>query len=598
VWQWALGLAVGVSGARACRGGLVRLLTVGELRGLSDDEARTWLLAHGSQGFALRRVCYDQGPSQYQFLRSPFVQAGQEQDIDSASTPALEPVAVPAAEHPSGPIAQPNPTQVTSQPTNPPPTHVPFYYHPADITIDSEHAPVPVFRSPQRRVRLKLNSPSPEDIASNRNQDKTPIKTLLLHEAVAYPNRIQNRSPLVANQPQTIAVDPEAHSFLPGCIDFAYGTDKPGGMVIHTVTPLFTSQLADPTISSTLPPAAGGHALGAWGQGPLTEFLMRDPLHYQPPMNLAIEVRSCRFSKNTQKDFYRADLVFDDVLGTVNRHAGSLFTPKDSPDPSPDPPFTFNPQSILILSRVGDQLFVIDQDSDFIPCDETKLIYILYHQNDKDFLSGRAQSPNGSSYSFKLNGLQLDEPVMPASLAGDTLCLSVFRLAIDASPDSNVNNLAIAWEVKQTTSQDDGDTWFYSYFNEDPLKVQTQIKSLPIRVMPTLANPKVAVVLQKHNVDTSQPKVRKEATELFGSVSSSRLSFSAPTSDEPQKLCIYSQQHVSWELRDADWLINCNDREKTSVIVVKYLPDGGAFAAFKTVEMPTANPWPRLFALM
>lgn len=29
MWQWALGLAVGVSGARACRGGLVRLLTVG-----------------------------------------------------------------------------------------------------------------------------------------------------------------------------------------------------------------------------------------------------------------------------------------------------------------------------------------------------------------------------------------------------------------------------------------------------------------------------------------------------------------------------------------------------------------------------------------
>jgi hypothetical protein len=61
VWEWALGLAVGVSGARACRGVLVRLLTVGEGSELHDGSGQFLRRRLTPTGMALRKLIRSSG---------------------------------------------------------------------------------------------------------------------------------------------------------------------------------------------------------------------------------------------------------------------------------------------------------------------------------------------------------------------------------------------------------------------------------------------------------------------------------------------------------------------------------------------------------
>jgi hypothetical protein len=563
------------------------------LRGLSDDEARTWLLAHGSQGFPVRRVCIDQGPSRYQFLRSPFVQAAQDQEIISASTSELDSVVVSSAE----PQSTPNPllplSAASPKSSNSLPILFPYYYQPVDITSEPESTPVPVFRAPQRRVRLRLQLIYPNNPPTNTSQIENSMKTLLLHEAVAYPNRIHNSPPLNINQQQTRPEESGAHSFLPECIDFAYGTDKPGGMVIHSVTPRVTSMPSD----NTPQPATGDHVHGDWGQGPLTEFLMRDPLNYYPPKSSALQVRSCSILKD---NVYYAHLLYDDILGSIKQpdacplfNANDQSVPQDDP-PQADPPFTFNPKAIRILSRVGDQLFIIDQDSDFIPCDEARQIFILTKQSSKSFFDN-TPIPAGNRrdfYGFVLNGFQLPDPgnTVEQDESNNDFCLS--PLTIDHQVNGNsVESLALSWTV--TLNPPTGATpWFYCYFNRRFSTDLASVKTLPIRVMPTLATSKTAVVLQQSMQKNSKPEVIRESTELFGSANSSRLSFSPTSRGEDSKdLSLFVQYNVKWELRDHNWA-SCSTNQpevKTNVIVVKYLPDGASLYASKAVVMPNAN---------
>ncbi len=533
------------------------------LRGLSEDEARAWLLDHGSQGFPLRRVCFSEGPSRSQFLRSPFSLAGQDQDVDAQPAPPTGASdASPAGlmdDHSSAPL----------------PKHLPLYFQPVSCTADPTLAPAPRFRSPQRRARFKLTSLAASNSAPDPSSDAAAIQTVLLHEAVAYPNRVHNRVLFPSCQPDTTTSGQiDAHSFFPDVLDLAYGTDKPGAMILHALTPMQAF--------------ASSPAVDRWGKGPLTEFLMRDPRHDQPPEQSSLVIHSFAFCLDPDSLADCAELVFDDVLGCVLPPEGLLFQCSDPQPEASQPPFIFTPGAITIVSLVGDQIFVADRQSDFVPCSESRQVYILCPVEQLPFLETCTLDCNGTKYKFSFHGLHIALP-LPSVESQQDADVVVIPATIPASDNAaggtTVPSLKLYWTVSPVSESDPSQDFFCGYFNnnnETWVESDSALRGLPIRVMPSLVTPKVSVVLQRAQSGES-PSIIKESTALFGSLRSSALFFSPQRSD--RSLEVRSRYSVKWELRDPSWKSSQHnpDPSNTSLIVVKYFPDGASIFACKQV---------------
>lgn len=554
-------------------------------RGFNDDTARKWLLARGGQGFALRRVCRGVGPSSYQFFRSPFIHTELDAEIVASTNPASaesNPLSLPETVQQESP--NPNLPDRTKNDMGPLPERLSCRFDP--VSVEDTDPPRPSFIRPQRRVRLALTddasdqTPIPPLPATETSRS---LQTLIFREAVAYPHRIQNHfieSDLVssANQLECLATS-GSHSFFPGLLDVAYGTDKPGGMVAHTIIPQRYISTA-----TTLSPARY-----QWARGCMTEYLMRDPQQYQLPMDAFLHIRSCSFDKSDST----VHLLAEDILGVVEPPADQRILTLQQGVGEPAS-LSFNPAAIKLLSRVGDQVFEIQPDASFIPCDESRQFFLIYSCRN---------TPAGSLYpwTFNLGGVDSGSSNLnyQCNLEGLSLVSSVDLDLIDQGEfvacqimpsSSNATEVSLYWKILNISNEK---MTIASFFNGSNFLAEGQEpKSVPLRIMPTLVTPKLAIVLQKSlsNDDFSNTQRIREATALFGSVAQSdtRIIVDSRAPEHSVRFSVCSCFDVRWQLRDRSWVDNGSDENppKTAVILVKYYPDGQTLACSAMLTLP------------
>jgi hypothetical protein len=409
-------------------------------RGLQADELSSFLLATGSAGVVVKRLFEGAGPPQYKFPRSPFSAGVGEIPIGAQELP----LNLVCDLLPGPPLS--SPILLRDKPWS---DHVsPARYAPA---LDDSGPKLPVFSRDFRQVRFDLQ---------DYHASETKLRTLLLHEAVCYPNRIHN-------DPSQDAHDGSwkpTGSFHPQSLDLVYSVDKPGGMLTHSLEPRFDAEENR-------------------SRGLTTNFAMRDPRQVIIPPGAAIRVQS--LEKEADRQF---ELAFEEVLGSLKAPVVSV-SDLISLDGST---YTLNREAVLLITKVGDDVLAVPPDAPYLPLDKEvvkssapahRLVYLVTR--------GQLLTP----IIFRsLNFYPADVVIFQQKMLDDDFWITSLMV-----PAEN-NEFNLVWKSQEVVEPSMREIMLDYYGTGQDNIEQTKSpkpKQLDIRLIPALATPKLAVITRE-----------------------------------------------------------------------------------------------------
>jgi hypothetical protein len=514
-------------------------------RGISGDKLSAFLLATGSAGVVVRRLFQGAGPPEYHFPRSPFSAGVGEVSIPDPNLGSEDPIQrqlqAPAPPDPQAPV--PNGL------LNPSSIHLrhqswPNQVHSARYTPSLEPSVprLPAFNLDFRQVCFELQ----DDIAG-REQALTGQRTLLLQEAVCYPNRIQNDP---SHEKTDEGLSNSKGTFHPQCLDLVYGVDKPGGMLSHSVELRFTPQnLAQPST-----------------RGVTTMFSMRDPRQVIIPPGAALRIKTVKPDKSN------VELEFEEVLGTLMAPKVNL---SDAITRSENK-YILNREAVLVMTIVGDELIALPHDAPYLPLDKEPVqqksadVVESQHQFRRIYMVSRGRLSDAivcESHDFHLDEIELEYETPLTDPNNDTppidpnsyLYLSVVKFF--QTPDGKFQ---ITWKSTDNlplTSRQ-GILNYYGTGQDDLSKQyddKTNSKPLLPRLIPALATPKLGVVTSSINENTT---IRQDRMELFATAKGGTPNFRA-TQNMIEGANLYN---VSWRRSVMEG--------PNALHVIKYFADG------------------------
>jgi hypothetical protein len=421
-------------------------------RGLDVDQLSTFLLATGSAGVVVKRLFEGAGPPQYKFPRSPFSAGAGEIPIGvQGVTRNLANDLLQGPPHPSPILLRDKPW---------PDLVCPARYTP---TPDQSGPKLPAFSRDFRQVRFDLQDYDVSD---------TKLRTLLLHEAVCFADRIHN-------DPSQAADDDSwkpTGSFHPQSLDLVYSVDKPGGMFTHSLEPRF-------------------HAEENRSRGLITGFAMRDPRQVILPPGAAIRVQ-----RPSDKDDGQLELEFEEVLGSLMAPAVSVSDLIGLAGST----YTLNREAVLLMTKVGDELLAVPPDAPYLPLDMDSVevdssgrIFRLV------FLVTRGELTNPVScenLSFSISGTTIGKPYELENGFWNTP-LMVYEKTVE---NTEAEGFQLSWK-SDSIPLDAKRPLVLDYFgtgqdiiDDKPEEPEEHAPRLvKVRLIPVLATPKLAVITRE-----------------------------------------------------------------------------------------------------
>lgn len=506
-------------------------------RGINNDKLSAFLLSTGSAGVVVRRLFQGAGPPEYHFPRSPFSAGVGETSIPDSNGGSEEPIQRQLQALTSQDPQRPEPNGL-------PPIHLrdqpwPSKVHPARYTpsLGQSVPRLPAFNLDFRKVCFELQ----DNIQTNGSEQALlEQRTLLLQEAVCYPNRIQN-DPSHSHDETDEGLSKSKATFHPQCLDLVYAVDKPGGMLSHSVELRFTPE-NQPKNNS---------------RGVTTMFSMRDPRQVIIPAGAALRIKSVNVNQPESK----VDLEFEEVLGSLMapkvKLAGAIKKVGDT--------YILDREAVLVMSKVGDELIALPPDAPYLPLDKEseynddqlgpyRFIYMVTR--------GKPSEPiDCEGHKFVLNNIFIKSSIIPDN---DDLYISAIKFHQRAVGEEKKFQLVWQSENDLPSSNRKGVLNYYGSGQDDLSTDYKPENSTPLvpRLIPALATPKLGIVTSA--VDQNQ---RQDRLELFATAKGGTPRFSA-TADMVEGANLYK---VSWR-RSAVEAFH-------ALYVIKYFADGQTLCA-------------------